>query len=412
MSGSGTIEQALHQLRSGRPIIVIDDADRENEGDLILAAELATAASIGFLVRYTSGVLCIALPAEECSRLELDPMVSRNEDPKGTAYTVSVDAREGVTTGISASERAHTLRLLSSAEAMPGDFTRPGHIFPLRAVDGGTRERRGHTEAAVDLMRLAGLRPAGVIAELVDDAGEMLRGAALEEFAAAHGLAMLTMDEVVAAAAVLERPQSPSVFRLASASLPTRHGSFIATAYRGRSGSEHLAVHVGDLRVSDGVLVRLHSECLTGDALGSQRCDCGPQLDAALARIAREGRGVVVYLRGHEGRGIGLTNKVRAYALQDAGADTVDANLDLGLPVDAREWSEGAAILADLGVSRVRLLSNNPRKLRGLQEQGLIVEREPHQVEVAGPAREYLRTKAMRMDHDLVMPEVSLGGRS
>ena len=406
---SSAIRRALDALQAGSPIIVTDDADRENEGDLILPAELATPATIGFLVRYTSGVLCVALPAAECTRLGLDPMVQRNEDPKGTAYTVSVDARHGITTGISASERALTIRLLASAEASVSDFTRPGHVFPLRAVDGGTSQRRGHTEAAVDLMQLAGLRPAGVIAELVDDAGEMLRGEALHHFAQRHDLVMLTMDEVVAAAAALERKRAPLVHRIGSADLPTRHGRFTATAYRGQSGNEHLALHLGEL-TQPGTLARLHSECLTGDALDSVRCDCGPQLDAALERIAREGRGVVVYIRGHEGRGIGLSNKIRAYALQDQGADTVDANLDLGLPVDAREWSEASAILHDLAVTDVRLLSNNPRKLEGLRVAGIAAAREAHQVEVAESALGYLHTKATRLDHHLIVPELDLKG--
>lgn len=399
------IQTALDALRTGRPVVVIDDADRENEGDLILAAELATPESIGFVIRHTSGVLCVALSAAECARMELDPMVERNEDPKGTAYTVSVDAREGITTGISATERAHTIRLLASSDAIASDFTRPGHVFPLRAVDGGTAERRGHTEAAVDLMSLAGLRPAGVIAEIVDDAGELLRGAALTRFAETHGLTMLTMDEVVEASAVLERVRAPLVHRKASAILPTRHGEFTATAYLGRSGNEHIALHVGSLE-SPSLLVRVHSECLTGDSLGSQRCDCGPQLDMALARIASEGRGVVIYLRGHEGRGIGLANKIRAYALQDQGADTVDANLHLGLPVDAREWSEASAILKDLGVRDVRLLSNNPRKLEGLRSHGITAVREPHQVEVGSRALNYLKTKALRLDHHLNVPQL------
>lgn len=399
------IEAALAALRSGRPIVVVDDADRENEGDLILAAELATPETIGFLIRYTSGVLCVALTGSECARLRLDPMVERNQDPKGTAYTVSVDARTGVTTGISATERAHTIRMLASADASAADFTRPGHVFPLRAVDGGTSERRGHTEAAVDLMRLAGLRPAGVIAELVDDYGELLRGDALIEFATHHDLPILTMDEVVAAAESLTRPGTPEVEQIATATLPTRHGEFTVAAYRGQRGGEHLAIHLGDLQ-QPGTLTRLHSECLTGDALGSARCDCGPQLDAALARIASEGRGVVVYIRGHEGRGIGLVNKIRAYARQDAGADTVDANLDLGLPVDAREWDEAAAILHDLGVRDVRLLSNNPRKLEGLHRAGLRAVREAHQVPVGAPAIAYLATKAARLDHHLVLADL------
>jgi 3,4-dihydroxy 2-butanone 4-phosphate synthase / GTP cyclohydrolase II len=402
------IESALAALRAGRPIVVADDFDRENEGDLILAAELATPAEIGFIVRHTSGVLCVALTAQECLRLDLPPMTDRNEDPKGTAYTVSVDAREGVTTGISAGDRAKTIKMLAQPTTLPSDLTRPGHVFPLRAVDGGTSVRRGHTEAAVDLMRLAGLRPAGVIAELVDDSGEMLRGNALRQFAIEHDLPMLTMDEVVEAASQLERERSTSVVREVQTSLPTEHGRFIVTAYRSTGGAEHLALHMGDLAIEGEAapLVRLHSECLTGDALGSRRCDCGAQLDLALSRIAQEGRGVVIYLRGHEGRAIGLVNKMHAYRLQDEGADTVDANVALGLPVDAREWNEAADILADLGVGHVRLMSNNPLKVEGLTAFGIEVSREAHQVPATSEAQEYLRTKATRFHHDLILQGV------
>jgi 3,4-dihydroxy 2-butanone 4-phosphate synthase / GTP cyclohydrolase II len=404
------IEFALAALRAGRPIVVADDFDRENEGDLILAAELATPAQIGFIVRHTSGVLCVALTAGECLRLNLPPMTERNEDPKGTAYTISVDARDDVTTGISASDRARTIKMLAQPETTAADLTRPGHIFPLRAVDGGTSARRGHTEAAVDLMQLAGLRPAGVIAELVDDSGEMLRGEALRNFALEHDLPMLTMDQVVEAASVLERERSISVVREVQTFLPTEHGRFTVTAYRSSGGAEHLALHMGEIEnisdFEDAPLARLHSECLTGDALGSRRCDCGPQLDLALARISEEGRGVVIYLRGHEGRAIGLVNKMHAYRLQDDGADTVDANLALGLPVDAREWVEAADILADLGVQRVRLMSNNPRKVEGLKALGIEVAREAHQVPATSEAQEYLRTKATRFHHDLILQGV------
>lgn len=395
-----SIDSALQALRAGRPIIVADDVDRENEGDFILAASLATPEAVGFMVRHSSGVLCVALTGDECLRLGLPPMVERNEDHKGTAYTVSVDARHGVTTGISATERALTIRMLGSDQTQPGDLTRPGHVFPLRAVDGGTRKRRGHTEAGVDLMRLAGLPPAAALCEIVDDQGEMLRGEQLRQFALQHQIPYLSMDEVVAAAHALEPISSALVRRAVTTVLPTRHARFTATAFTGASGAEHVALHLGDLSGAP-VLTRLHSECLTGDAFGSQRCDCGPQLDAALARIAAEGRGVVIYLRGHEGRGIGLTNKLRAYALQDHGADTVDANLDLGLPVDAREWQEAVAVLTTLGVDAVRLMSNNPRKLQALHDHGMAAVREPHQVPVAAEAVRYLRTKADRLAHEI-----------
>jgi 3,4-dihydroxy 2-butanone 4-phosphate synthase/GTP cyclohydrolase II len=399
---STPIEKAIAALRAGRPIIVTDDVDRENEGDFILAAELATAESVGVMVRHSSGVICVALAASECLRLGLPPMVERNEDHKGTAYTISVDAREGTTTGISATERAHTIRLLASPDTQPADLTRPGHVFPLRAVDGGTAQRRGHTEAGVDLMLLAGLRPAAAICEIVDDRGELLRGEHLRAFAEREQIPMLTMDEVVEAATALERAAAPAVQRVVTTQLPTRHGTFLMTAYVGASGHEHVALHLGELTGPE-VLVRLHSECLTGDAFGSQRCDCGPQLDTALARVSAEGRGVVVYIRGHEGRGIGLVDKLRAYALQDGGTDTVDANLALGLPVDAREWDEAASILRDMGVTSVRLMSNNPRKVNALVTRGIDVVREPHQVPVGEYAHRYLRTKAERLDHHLTL---------
>lgn len=393
-----SIEHALADIRAGKPIIVTDHADRENEGDLILAAELATPETIGFMIRYTSGVLCVALTGADCDRLGLPAMVRQNEDPKGTAYTVSVDLREGTTTGIGATERARTIVALACADSSPRDFTRPGHVFPLRAHDGGLHARAGHTEAAVAITTLAGLRPSGVIAEIVDDRGEILRGESLDTFAEQHGLTKITIDELIQSIpAPLSTPASDAA--TTSAALPTQWGNFTITSVQGQHG-DHVAIHSGDL--TGQVLVRLHSECLTGDALGSLRCDCGPQLQHALSRIDHEG-GLVIYLRGHEGRGIGLANKIRAYALQDHGLDTVDANVELGLPVDAREWSDAIAILHQFDVKQIRLMTNNPAKVKALADAGFDVVREPHQVGEHAHNERYLITKALRLSHTLEM---------
>lgn len=390
------ITSALEALRAGRPVVVVDHADRENEGDLILAAEFATPEWVGFMVRHTSGVLCVALPGETCDRLDLPPMAAQNRDPKGTAYTISVDAREGITTGIGASERARTIQLLADPASQASDFTRPGHIFPLRAHADGVHGRPGHTEAAVDLTRLAGLTPAGVIAEIVDDQGEPLRGESLKAFAAKHDLVFLTIDHIIDYVPEALAP-GDSIFEVAKSILPTHFGEFKVTAYRGKSG-EHLAIAAGDL--TEEVLVRIHSECLTGDALSSMRCDCGPQLDNALERIQRDG-GLVIYMRGHEGRGIGLANKIHAYSLQDQGLDTVDANLELGLPIDARDWSDAISILQKLEISRVRLMTNNPKKIAALKDAGIDVVQEQHEYGRSEANERYLITKAERMAHSL-----------
>ncbi|MGO1881127.1 MAG: GTP cyclohydrolase II, partial [Microbacterium gubbeenense] len=399
-----TIDEALDALRAGLPVIVADDADRENEGDLILSAELATPEQVAWMVRYTSGYLCAPMPTEWADRLDLPPMVARNEDMRGTAYTVSVDAAVGVTTGISASDRARTLNVLADPASTARSVIRPGHILPLRAKAGGVRERAGHTEAAVDLMRLAGLAPVGVIGEIVQDDGEMMRLPGLLEMGLRDGVPVITIEDL---AAHLEGtdPVAPSPSALRTVSLradtlvPTRHGDMRFMAYRDRTtGVDHVAIVSGDI-TGAAPLVRVHSECLTGEAFGSLKCECGPQLDAALERIARDG-GVVVYMRGHEGRGIGLINKLRAYALQERGFDTLDANIELGLPADARDYAAAASILADLGVSDLRLLTNNTDKVAQLRALGIdVVEQVPLIVGVGPNNHQYLETKRDRMGH-------------
>jgi 3,4-dihydroxy 2-butanone 4-phosphate synthase/GTP cyclohydrolase II len=399
MSIFDPIERAVSDIRAGRPVVVVDDEDRENEGDLVVAASKVTPELLAFMIRHTSGVVCVPMEGRELDRLKLPPMTYVNEDRKHTAYAVSVDARDGITTGISAADRARTIRVLVDSATEPYELTRPGHVFPLRAVDGGVLRRTGHTESAVDLARLAGLNPAGVIAEIVNDDGTMARLPDLRRFADEHGLALVSIADLVA----YRRRTETLVERVAEARLPTRHGDFRAIGFRSTVDSaEHLALVRGDLGDGDAVLVRVHSECLTGDVLGSLRCDCGPQLDAALQAVAAEGRGVVVYLRGHEGRGIGLLHKLAAYGLQDGGRDTVDANLDLGLPADARDFGIGAQILADLGVRSVRLLTNNPAKLVGMAGFGFeVVERVPLPVHLTPENAAYLVTKRDRMGHDL-----------
>lgn len=409
----GTVEDALDALRAGRPVLVADSPEREDEADVILAAQSATPEWVAWTIRHSSGYLCAPMPAARADALELPLMVPRSEDPRRTAYTVTVDAARGVTTGISAADRAHTLRTLADPSSGPESLIRPGHVLPLRAVPGGVLHRAGHTEAAVDLCRLAGLEPVGAIAELVNDDGTMVRLPEAAELAERDGLVLLTIEDLVAwrrhhdpvdpPAAGTEPPRAPSprVHATHTAYLPTRHGDFRIHGYRDlRTGAEHVAL-VAATGLADEPVVRVHSECLTGDAFGSARCDCGPQLDAALALAARDG-GAVVYLRGHEGRGIGLLAKVAAYALQDTGRDTVEANLDLGWPADRREYGAAAAILADLRVTRVRLLTNNPAKVTGLQAHGIAVT-EVRGLEVGRtPHNEaYLRTKASAMGHVL-----------
>jgi 3,4-dihydroxy 2-butanone 4-phosphate synthase / GTP cyclohydrolase II len=397
VTGFWSIEEAVKEFAAGRPVVVVDDEDRENEGDLIFAAQMATPELMAFMVRYTSGFVCAPLTEADADRLELPPMYITNQDRRGTAYTVTVDAREGVTTGISAAERAHTVRLLADPATGPADLARPGHVVPLRARAGGVLRRPGHTEAAVDLARLAGLRPAGVLCELVNDDGTMMRVPDLTRFAVEHGLAIITIADLIA----YRRRTEKQVVRMAEARMPTEFGYFRAVGYRAEpTGTEHIALIIGDIGDGADVLVRVHSECLTGDVFGSQRCDCGPQLRAALARVAQEGRGVVLYMRDHEGRGIGLTHKLQAYQLQDLGRDTVDANLELGLPADARDYGVGAQILADIGIRTMRLLTNNPAKRAGLEGYGLeVTGREPLPVRAHPENVRYLRTKRDRMGH-------------
>jgi 3,4-dihydroxy 2-butanone 4-phosphate synthase/GTP cyclohydrolase II len=396
-----SVEQAIAEIKAGRPVVVVDDEDRENEGDLIFPAELATPELVAFMVRYTSGYICVALTEEEADRLDLPPMFRVNQDRRGTAYAVTVDAREGVTTGISAADRARTIRLLADPKASAADFSRPGHVVPLRAKDGDVLRRPGHTEAAVDLAVLAGLAPVGALCEVVSekDPAGMARADELRVFADEHELALISIADLIA----YRRRSEKLVERVASARVPLRYGEFTAVGYSSSyDRREHVAFVFGDIGDGEDVLVRVHSECLTGDVFGSLRCDCGPQLDAALAAVAREGRGVVLYIRGHEGRGIGLLHKLQAYQLQDAGADTLDANLELGLPADARDYGTGAQILVDLGIHSMQLLTNNPAKRAGLEGYGLrITGRVPLPVHANPENRRYLETKRDRMGHDL-----------
>jgi 3,4-dihydroxy 2-butanone 4-phosphate synthase/GTP cyclohydrolase II len=412
-----SIEDAITAIKSGRPVVVVDDEDRENEGDLIFASELATPELVAFMVRYTSGYICVSVTEADADRLDLPPMFRVNQDRRGTAYTVTVDAREGVTTGISASDRARTIRLLAGADTSSADLARPGHIVPLRAKDGGVLRRPGHTEAAVDLAVLAGLRPSGTLCEVVSEENPtgMARSAELRVFADENDLCLISIADLIA----YRKRYDKLVERVAEAVVPLAAGTFTAVGYRSSYDErEHVAFVYGDINSEDGagpgedVLVRVHSECLTGDVFGSLRCDCGPQLQAALAAVAAEGRGIVLYIRGHEGRGIGLLHKLQAYQLQDAGADTVDANLDLGLPADARDYGTGAQILVDLGVHTMRLLTNNPAKRAGLEGYGLRVSgRVPLPSHVTAENLGYLRTKRDRMGHllDIIEPETESG---
>ena len=406
---TGTVEQALDELRAGRPVLVADSADRENEADVIFAAQSATPAWLGWTIRHSSGYLCAPMPAARADALDLPLMVPSSQDPRRTAYTVTVDAATGVTTGISAADRTRTLHVLADPASGPVDLIRPGHVLPLRAAPGGVLHRGGHTEAAVDLCRLAGLEPVAGIAELVHDDGSMMRLPDVQRLAALEGLVVLTIADLVRwriehgdlPVATEEAPEAQRVHRTASAALPTQFGDFTMHGYRDlRTGAEHVAL-VPVRGLGERPVVRVHSECLTGDAFGSARCDCGPQLHEAM-RLAAEQGGAVVYLRGHEGRGIGLLAKIAAYALQDEGRDTVEAYLDLGWPVDRREYGAGAAILADLGVSAVTLLTNNPAKVAGLRAHGIdVVEVRGLQVGRTPHNAAYLETKRTAMGHVL-----------
>jgi 3,4-dihydroxy 2-butanone 4-phosphate synthase / GTP cyclohydrolase II len=365
------VTRAVADVAAGRAVVVVDDVERENEGDIIFAASKATPELLAFTIRYTSGVICAPMTGEMLDRLQLPLMTSQNAERMRTAFAITVDARDGVTTGISAADRARTIRTLADSATEPYEIVRPGHVFPLRYTPGGVLRRPGHTEAAVDLARLAGLTPAGVLAEIVNDDGTMARLPRLREFADEHGLALISIEQLIA----YRRQHERVVDRIVETSLPNEFGEWRAIGYQNSvDGTEHLALVLGDLAApGPDPLVRMHSECLTGDVFGSHRCDCGTQLEAAMAAIAAEGRGVVLYLRGHEGRGIGLLSKLRAYQLQDLGADTVDANTELGLPVDAREYSTGAQMLTDLSVYSLRLLTNNPAKIDGLAGFGVAV---------------------------------------
>ncbi len=389
------VEKALEALRAGRMIIVVDDEDRENEGDLVMAAEKATPEAINFMTRYGRGLVCVPMTAERAAELQLPLMVDQGEESMGTAFTVSVDAR-GVRTGISAAERARTVQLLADPATRPEDLIRPGHIFPLKAKAGGVLRRAGHTEAAVDLMRLAGLQPVGVICEIMNPDGTMARRPELEVFAQEHGLVLLSVRDVIRYRMHHEQVVRP----VAETRLPTEHGTFRLVGYEAIApGEHHVALVKGEVDDGEPVLVRVHSECLTGEVFGSFRCDCGPQLEAALQHIEWEGRGVLIYMR-QEGRGIGLLNKIRAYALQDQGLDTVEADHALGFPADLREYGISAQILKDLGVRSVRLMTNNPDKVRSLEGYGIeVVERVPLEIGANPSNRRYLETKRTKMGH-------------
>lgn len=391
------IHEAAAHLRAGKFVLLIDDVDRENEADLIIAAEMATPENIAFMVRHTGGVLTVPLTTERLDQLGLPQMVSHNTEANRTAFTVSVDYRIGTTTGVSASDRAKTIRALVDPAACPDDFARPGHVFPLRYREGGVLKRAGHTEASIDLCRLAGLQPASVISELVNDDGSMPTQKQMREFAKTHNVPVVMIADIIR----YRRQREKLVQRISHARLPTAFGEFTAYVFEGvLDGIQHLALVKGDLSDSENVLVRVHSECLTGDIFGSQRCDCGSQLQLAMQKISEAGSGVLVYLRGHEGRGIGLSHKIRAYSLQDAGRDTVEANIELGLPVDSREYGIGAQILVDLGVTSLRLLTNNPAKYGGLEGYDLkIVERVPLISGANAYNRHYLQTKRDKLGH-------------
>ena len=391
---SQTLESILEHLRSGKFVIVTDDASRENEGDLIALGVGATEENLAFMIRYSSGVICAAITSESARRLNLPPMTRINQDSKGTAFTVSIDVKDGLTTGISAKERANTLRHLADPKAKAQDFVRPGHIFPLTVRPGGLRERRGHTEAAVELAVLAGHPPMAFIAELVNDDGTMMRDQSLRDFAAHHHIPIVTIEEIAKASIFNERITFPD---LTWAKLPTHYGNWQIASFPGYDGTDHLILKYGE--PGHFATVRIHSECATGDALGSLRCDCGPQLAYAMERISELGSGYIVYLRGHEGRGIGIAEKIKAYALQDSGMDTVDANLALGHPADLRDFKDAGAILTHLQVNQVRLLTNNPRKADALDLAGIRVEIETTDVGSNPFNESYIATKREKFDH-------------
>ena len=393
------IDEIVAAIESGEMVIMVDDADRENEGDLILAAEDATPDNIGFMLRYTSGIICLPVVGERLDELELPMMVAKNTDVRRTAFTISIDAAQGTTTGISAADRCRTIHAVIDPETRPDDLSRPGHMYPLRYDPGGVLKRAGHTEAAVDLAQLAGKYPAAVLAEIMNDDGTVAKLPDLEIFAKEHGLLMGTIADLIEH----RRKSEQLVEKVVEARIPTPYGEFKAIGYRSLvDDRQHIALVKGDIGDGEGVLTRVHSECLTGDVFASLRCDCGEQLDYAIQKVAEEGRGVVLYIRGHEGRGIGLLHKLAAYRLQDEGLDTVDANVNLGLPVDSRDYGVGSQILYDLGVRSMRLLTNNPVKRAAIEGYGLSIE---ERIPISLPANEenrgYLRAKATRMGHEL-----------
>jgi 3,4-dihydroxy 2-butanone 4-phosphate synthase/GTP cyclohydrolase II len=393
-----TIDEAIADIRNGKMVIVVDDPDRENEGDLVIAAQFATPEAVNYMATHARGLICLCLTEERCDELGLRPMTDRNEAPLGTAFTVSVEAREGVTTGISAADRAHTIQVAIDPKATPHDLVTPGHVFPLRARDGGVLRRSGQTEASVDLARLAGLIPAGVVCEIMNEDGTMARVPDLVPYCEQHGLKMVTVADLIE----YRRRTEKLVEREVAVRLPTDYADFTAVAFRETlTGKHHVALVLGDVEGAEDVLVRVHSECLTGDVFHSLRCDCGEQLDSALRAIAAAGEGVLLYL-AQEGRGIGLLNKLKAYELQEQGMDTVEANLALGFAADAREWGIGNQILADLGLTTIRLLTNNPKKVSGLEAWGLkVTEQVPIEMAPNDENRHYLATKRDKLGHRL-----------
>jgi len=394
-----SIESAIEEFKAGKALVVVDDEDRENEGDLVLAGTLINSESMNFMIKNTSGVVCVPMLAEDLDRLNLPPMIAINEDKKSTAFSVSVDAAIGITTGISAEDRCRTIKVLADRNSKSTDVSKPGHIFPLRAAQGGVLRRAGHTEAGIDLAKLAGLNPIAVIAELVEDDGSIRKYESSYRFARENNLKFISIADIIS----YRRKHEKQIELISTSELPTKFGNFKAFGYKSIiDGISHIALVAGDIGDGENVLVRVHSECLTGDVMGSLRCDCGDQLQLAMKTISENGRGIVLYVRGHEGRSIGLLNKIAAYGLQDKGRDTVQANLELGFPADARDYGTGAQILVDLGVKTMKLLTNNPAKRAGLEGYGLkIVERVALVAQVNEKNVDYLSTKKNKMGHDI-----------